>query len=1036
MNAKERELKEKALFVVCKTKEHLQSWLQVYFNIDLPSYTVDPTSNSNPMDLVWEVYSEALAGDESFTQILAYAARGTFKTLGAAIIESLCLLHLNKDIGHLAAIQSQSSKAQSYINKFFNMPIIRDYVTKRNERRIEITRYFDDNGESISPVAWALLPDDKQREYTPETHYLQIIIATLQGANCVDPATEITLADGSLKQAHSILPGEEVRSFDISKQEWTVQKIGSVSSTIKQSMRVTFNDGTKIVLSEDHPIFTESGWMTTRSLRLGTKCFGTSSGSTPITNETPMVDMSPPCIKPWSALLGSLLGDSSLTWPTSPKKVKYGRGPRFQVSHCLAQNQYLLRKQEILTVLGIQSKQWTGNGGYGVTTKIMSRTDSRFVELYNLLYGSGKKTITKEVLDLMDDEALAFWIMDDGSGNALKVGSAKKEKRIEIATCSFSIEENQLLCDWFKNRYNFDVKIRTTSNSAGKIYPILSLSLTDSRKLSEIIGPYMSPCMRYKLLLPESWRTTRCIDCGETIEQVNRLGFSGCLLHPRSKGRLGRGQKQFRETNQKFKARMNATVTNLEFVGLRSLVDLHIETDNEQVRNFQANRLILLHNSEHVPFLCLDELDVVANHKVIDEAKLIPTPDINGNLPITFLTSSRKFSYGLVQKEIDNAAKSGMHIRHWNVIDCTRACPPSRHKPELPKVPIYVDENNLVSLSVEKWKELPNDAKINFVETKGFAGCSSCELHAMCMGRLATEQKSTSKMLKSIPAVIDNFKAVSLDVAKAQLLCLKPSTEGLIYPHFDPTVHVITASEMAQKITGEIIKGTLVRSELISLMKTLTPEFYSGADFGYTHNFAVVTGWVWNNILYIIDVISIPGLEVMEKIELMNNRIKYLNPIMYADPENPSEIKTFRKHGYDCRDFQKDVLSGINAVRTKIRPNLGVAPQLFILKDMPGAEILVKELSQYHWKTDSGGNPTDQPEKIDDDLTDSLRYLVQNLFATRNKVLVAGTEMDQDLTQGHEYTINNWMSKTIAERTDDSSNDSVKIKKGGSNFSF
>ncbi|MDE2425725.1 MAG: hypothetical protein KGO96_07445 [Elusimicrobia bacterium] len=75
-----RAIKEKLLFTPCQTKEHLKNWVKVFLNIDLPDCTVDPSSNSNPLDLMWEIYSKALEGkDELFTQILAYASRDSRK---------------------------------------------------------------------------------------------------------------------------------------------------------------------------------------------------------------------------------------------------------------------------------------------------------------------------------------------------------------------------------------------------------------------------------------------------------------------------------------------------------------------------------------------------------------------------------------------------------------------------------------------------------------------------------------------------------------------------------------------------------------------------------------------------------------------------------------------------------------------------------------------------------------------------------------------------------------------------------------------
>jgi hypothetical protein len=48
------------------------------------------------MELLWEVYSAALYGNVEWSEILAYASRDSYKTLGASILETLAVLHLER----------------------------------------------------------------------------------------------------------------------------------------------------------------------------------------------------------------------------------------------------------------------------------------------------------------------------------------------------------------------------------------------------------------------------------------------------------------------------------------------------------------------------------------------------------------------------------------------------------------------------------------------------------------------------------------------------------------------------------------------------------------------------------------------------------------------------------------------------------------------------------------------------------------------------------------------------------------------------
>src|SRR6185437_2870588 len=229
-------------------------------------------------------------------------------------------------------------------------------------------------------------------------------------------------------------------------------------------------------------------------------------------------------------------------------------------------------------------------------------------------------------------------------------------------------------------------------------------------------------------------------------------------------------------------------------------------------------------NGLHASYLCTDELDVITDIAAYQESLMIPAADRPGVNPLSMLTSSRKFSFGLVQKEIDaEFDKDGerrLYIRHWNLIDVTEACPKERHRPDLPRLPIYLDEPNLVALSEEKHDKLTPEEQKKFVKKEGYTGClTNCKMFAACRGLLATEQKSTSDLLRSIPFTQTQFRTVSIPTANAQLLCRKPSTEGLIYPHLERSIHMLTPAQIAQKITGEEFSPTMTKAELIVFLK-------------------------------------------------------------------------------------------------------------------------------------------------------------------------------------------------------------------------
>lgn len=382
--------------------------------------------------------------------------------------------------------------------------------------------------------------------------------------------------------------------------------------------------------------------------------------------------------------------------------------------------------------------------------------------------------------------------------------------------------------------------------------------------------------------------------------------------------------------------------------------------------------------------LVLDECDIIQNKEAYEESKFIPS-EINGLLPFTLLTSTRKYSFGIVQKEIDEAPNTGMIIRSWNILDVTKRCGPERHLPQLPEIPIYVNDDLLKAVSEEDFKNLTIEEQKKYNMQMGSQGClSNCKLFAACKGRLKN-QTSDSSMLKSINHTQATFKKSRLDKAKAQLLCLKPSTEGLIYNHFDKNVHMISAGKMASMITGgEEFPETFTRQDLKALVKRLDLKYYGGMDFGTVHNFATVVGFKHDERLFVTEAREIPDLDPSEQVDACMADLD-LDIFYYPDMAMTGTIKMFKKAGFHMVQWKKkpgSVLEGIGSVKEVMTPVGGTAPKFYILKDGPGCELLGTRLSQYHWSMGPDGKSTEVPDDEDDDLADASRYLIMNVMKT------------------------------------------------------
>ncbi len=989
-------LLKRSLFVPLRTKEALRDWIATYLNLVIPDTKVDPTSTASPMDALWYTYRAGLFNDNpDLSTILSWSSRDSFKTLAAAILEVLFVVHLKRNVAHMAAIEPQAVKAQVYVKGFFRRPGLRDFIANDAKRRMVIRRFEHlVTKENINTKAFEALPPAERLNYTEIENYIVVVICTLQGANCVDPSTLVTLADGGAKEAFEVQAGDRVRSFDVARREFVEGEVEYTGVVRKPRMRVTFDDGGSLVLSEDHLVFTDSGWRYARALHLQDQLFSAAEGPG-ATRESGEIDLEDHGKKsdPVQVLLGTLLGDASMTWPKNKMGEKYGEGPRLAFNHSSKQFDYLEYKVEKLKYLGLDFACIPDGNGYKAFTKISPTLSGLFQELY----GSGKKVVTQAFLDQLTIEGVAYWFMDDGAGNPEEVGS-RKDHPLSLATCGFSQEENQMIADWFSKMFQVQAKVGTVSNSSEKVYPVIQFDLASSRRLSQLMAPYFYHSLKYKLLAPEQALHGRCIDCGVVLDRpVDRNRFVRCQACPKPNGRNDRMKAQ------DFKARFTRKISKLEFLPSANLIDIHIKTEDENRRNFIANNAYLLHNSEHVPFMVIDEVDVVPNPRAYEEAKMIPAP-MGGFLPITLLTSTRKVSTGLVQKELDNAPKSGLVDLHWNIIDVTERCPQIRHLPHEPKIPIYVNDDRLEAFSPEKYNTLSEKEKSKFRKTEGFAGClKNCKIFAACQGNLATKQRGQAAgkdhdptkpitLLKPIAHVQNLFGKLSPESAQAQLLCRKPSQEGLIYSRLSREKHVKSAAQIYEMVTGE--KAPTYKNEpyskkqLVAMFKERGARFYGGMDWGFTHAFAVPIGVVDGNNLYIIDGLEEVGLDPAEKVRYCNDKVKHYGATYYPDPESPSDIAMFKKHGYKLVEWSKgpgSVQAGIEALRLKINPFAG-EPQIFFLEGDGGAETVFIRLAQYKFKLDVQGNFSDQPDEEDDDTPDATRYLVMNVFPAGKKI--------------------------------------------------
>lgn len=114
------EQERKLLLRPCKTRDELKAWIKYFLNLELPDVTVSRYSDTNPLDVIWEVYDICVNKNNphKIKELLFVAGRGSGKTLGMAIAELMVLLHDKREVVHVGAIQNQAERCYAYQKNF------------------------------------------------------------------------------------------------------------------------------------------------------------------------------------------------------------------------------------------------------------------------------------------------------------------------------------------------------------------------------------------------------------------------------------------------------------------------------------------------------------------------------------------------------------------------------------------------------------------------------------------------------------------------------------------------------------------------------------------------------------------------------------------------------------------------------------------------------------------------------------------------------------------------------------------------------
>jgi len=187
-----------------------------------------------------------------------------------------------------------------------------------------------------------------------------------------------------------------------------------------------------------------------------------------------------------SVLVGTLLGDGFLYMGRRSKcpSLRLGHGPR--------QKDYLIWKASIFNDLFKTTVPREYSYKSGVQLHLASRSHPELLEYHRLFYGTGRKRITPQVLDLVDDVALAVWYGDDGT-------LCKSSKAPRIVLCVGGLDESEYLMVGLFMRERFGVVKRIGTGQPESNYTRFIVSSEDSERYLESWKDILPDSMSYKL---------------------------------------------------------------------------------------------------------------------------------------------------------------------------------------------------------------------------------------------------------------------------------------------------------------------------------------------------------------------------------------------------------------------------------------------------------------------------------------------------------------------------------------------------------
>ena len=192
-------------------------------------------------------------------------------------------------------------------------------------------------------------------------------------------------------------------------------------------------------------------------------------------------------------LIGMILGDGHLQVIKVPNKPNSWT-QNFCLKHGQNQKEYIEHKANVLhSILGGNKPKVFEINNNGYVGYRMSKSNSYFRILHGWIYKDKVKTYSRQVLNWLTPEGIAYWYMDDGSLYPKKRNGKVPSYELILSTY-VSEEQNQVIIDYFADTYDIHFK-KVKSKGSYR----LRLATKEARKFVSLVEPYIIDSMFYKI---------------------------------------------------------------------------------------------------------------------------------------------------------------------------------------------------------------------------------------------------------------------------------------------------------------------------------------------------------------------------------------------------------------------------------------------------------------------------------------------------------------------------------------------------------